>query len=550
MDYEVMKTSIPAVNGTLFHTLLVGERVASRPRRRRHRDAKGFSASVAFIVLAAIAPAAVANNISLESMRAPLFESVDKALASADAVNAAVLAPTSYQQGVTAYRKAESTLMRAGSVDWIRRHVDKAQHQFIRARAAAEVAQAAFDSTIQARNDAQSSEAGAYASVTWHKAETAFTEAAKRLEKGSIKYAQRYAATAEAAYREAELEAIKANYLNETKALLEQAEDVRAKRYAPASYARAAELLNIAEIELNTNRYDTDRPRNLALEAKHSALHAIYVAKLERQIRDKSTSLETVLLEWEASMRRLGAVVDTPIYFDNGEKAAVDQLLIAFESVQEQRDDLAQELSDTQVQTTALNLELTALQEQMGGESEAIKQLNVLLERQKHHRERFIAVESMFESNQANVLRKGDDVIIRMIGLNFDSGAATLKVDHLPLLMVLENAIGIFPESQIVVEGHTDAFGSDAENLTLSQARADTVVQHLLGNMPISPADLIAHGYGESKPVANNETAEGRQRNRRIDIVIQPSWKVDAEPPATPATASVMTDLDGEITYR
>ena len=509
-----------------------------------------FAAAIMLMVPATFAPAAFANSVSLESMRATLFDSADKALARADELNAAVLAPASYQQGVNSYRRAESTLLRAGSVDAIRRYVDKAEVQFIKARAAAEVARAAFEATIEARNDALSSEAAAYASATWEKAETAFAEATKRLEKGSIKYAQRYATTAETSYRDAELEAIKANYLNETKALLEQADDVRAKRYAPASYARAAELLNIAEIELNTNRYDTDRPRNLALEAKHNAMHAIYVSKLERQIRDKSTSLEAVLLEWEASMRRLGAAVDTPIYFDNGEKAAVDALLVAFESVSEERDDLSQELNDLQTQTAALNLELTALQEQMGGESEAIQQLNALLERQKRHRERFITVESMFEPNQANVLRQGDNVIIRMIGLNFDSGEANLKVAHLPLLTILEDAIGTFPGSHVVVEGHTDAFGSDAENLTLSQARADTVVQHLLANMPISPANLVSHGFGESKPVANNETPEGRLRNRRIDVVIQPSWGVDAEPPPTPATASVTMDLDGEITYQ
>jgi flagellar motor protein MotB len=62
------------------------------------------------------------------------------------------------------------------------------------------------------------------------------------------------------------------------------------------------------------------------------------------------------------------------------------------------------------------------------------------------------------------------------------------------------------------------------ENLALSQARADSVVSYLLSHMPISPANLSSMGFGESRPAANNETAAGRTRNRRIDVVIYPSW--------------------------
>jgi len=76
----------------------------------------------------------------------------------------------------------------------------------------------------------------------------------------------------------------------------------------------------------------------------------------------------------------------------------------------------------------------------------------------------------------------------------------------------------------MVIEGHTDAFGSDSDNLTLSQRRADAVAQFLLNNASVSPVNMTALGYGESHPVANNETEEGRRTNRRIDVVIYPRW--------------------------
>lgn len=164
------------------------------------------------------------------------------------------------------------------------------------------------------------------------------------------------------------------------------------------------------------------------------------------------------------------------------------------------------------------------MRELLGGENQTIDELETLLEQQARLKERFTRVESLFQPQQAEVFRQGDTIIIRMIGLNFDSGAAQLKPEHIAMLNILEQAIGEFPESKVMVEGHTDAFGSDAQNLSLSQARAQSVVRHLQASNVISRLNLDSVGYGESRPVANNETAEGRKRNRRIDVVIQPSW--------------------------
>ncbi|MDX1467588.1 MAG: OmpA family protein, partial [Halomonas sp.] len=65
-------------------------------------------------------------------------------------------------------------------------------------------------------------------------------------------------------------------------------------------------------------------------------------------------------------------------------------------------------------------------------------------------------------------------------------------------------------------------FGGDELNQKLSQERADAVRQYLLANMSFDPARMDAIGYGETQPVASNETPEGRTRNRRIDVIIHP----------------------------
>jgi outer membrane protein OmpA-like peptidoglycan-associated protein len=485
--------------------------------------------SLAAMLAALLFP--LAADAAMTSMRAPLFGSTDEAKARADAVDARMLAPLGYAEAMSNYDRADATFERAGSVDSIRRYLTKAEAQFNQATEAATLATSALDSTIQARRDALAADAPNYAERDWDDGESAFAEATRRLERGSMKYADRYAEKAEAAYRAGELAAIKVNYLSETETLIEEAEDLRAERYAPRSLNNARLLLESAESALNEDRYDTDKPRSLAADAKHNARHAIYVSLLEKRIRDRDTTLEEVLLGWEASIARLGDALDTPVYFDEGETEAVQTLLAALAEQESSSQALTSKLADREEALEALNGQIARLEALVGGGNQTIEELETMLaehkrslEQQERHRARFAAVEGLFEPAQASVLRQGDTVIIRMVGLNFDSGAARIKPEHREILNRLEAAIAEFPESRVVVEGHTDAFGSDAQNLNLSQARADAVVRHLLGTLPISPADLNAMGYGESRPVANNETEEGRRRNRRIDVVIKPLW--------------------------
>jgi outer membrane protein OmpA-like peptidoglycan-associated protein len=496
-------------------------------------------------------------DAGMTSMRGPLFEHADAARDAAIASDAPLLAPVSYGEAMREYEKAESTFKRAGSIDWIRRYLGKAQERFDRARQAANLAAQALDTTIQARQDALSSEAPKYADDSWYSGEMSFAEATRRLERGSMKYAERYGKKAETAYRDAELQSIKANYLSETKELIKQAEKLRAAKYAPMSLNNARILLDTAESELTANRYDTDRPRLLALDAKHNALHAIYVAKLEKRVRDRSTNLEAILLEWEGSISRLGDELDLPVYFDQGEAQAVDALVAGIVELKQDKASLGQDLADREgqvaaltvdqdlgdrdAQVTLLNARLAKMQELLGGGNQTIDELETLLEQQARHRERFARVETLFESGQAEVFRQGDVVIIRMVGLNFDSGVAKLKSEHVALLDILQGAIAEFPESRVIVEGHTDAFGSDAQNQTLSQARAESVVSHLVETTAVSEMNVASVGYGESRPVANNETEQGRKRNRRIDVVIKPSWVTDEA--NTLASASVADDV-------
>ena len=198
--------------------------------------------------------------------------------------------------------------------------------------------------------------------------------------------------------------------------------------------------------------------------------------------------------------------------------------LVAF--VENQRNEiqrLEQELESNLLRVADMEDEIRALDERLGGATAERAALIQRLESEERIKAQFEQVEKMFTRDEARVFREGDKVILRLVGLTFDSGQAVIKQDDFDLLAKVEKAIDVFPRSELVIEGHTDSYGGDASNQRLSQQRAEAVQQYMINAMRIPSYRLIATGYGETNPVANNETASGRARNRRIDIVIKPN---------------------------
>lgn len=102
-------------------------------------------------------------------------------------------------------------------------------------------------------------------------------------------------------------------------------------------------------------------------------------------------------------------------------------------------------------------------------------------------------------------------------GVNFDFDKSTIRPDA---AQILEEAARILREEadvRVSVDGHTDARGTDAYNEKLSVRRADAVVERL-ARLGIAGGRLEPHGFGESRPVASNDTEEGRAQNRRVEL--------------------------------
>ena len=103
--------------------------------------------------------------------------------------------------------------------------------------------------------------------------------------------------------------------------------------------------------------------------------------------------------------------------------------------------------------------------------------------------------------------------------VEFDTNKSFVKPAYHERIKEVADYMKRHSEVDAVIEGHTDSRGSDAYNQSLSQRRADSVRQYLIDKLGVSASRLTAKGYGESKPLADNNTAEGRQRNRRVIAV-------------------------------
>jgi outer membrane protein OmpA-like peptidoglycan-associated protein len=111
-------------------------------------------------------------------------------------------------------------------------------------------------------------------------------------------------------------------------------------------------------------------------------------------------------------------------------------------------------------------------------------------------------------------------VIVLPGSVLFESGKSDLKPLAQQKIALVAEQIRTQPDSIITVEGHTDDRGSEAENQLLSQRRAESVRNFLMSN-GIPGNQIRAVGVGESRPVASNETAEGRADNRRVEIIVK-----------------------------
>lgn len=105
--------------------------------------------------------------------------------------------------------------------------------------------------------------------------------------------------------------------------------------------------------------------------------------------------------------------------------------------------------------------------------------------------------------------------------VQFDTDKSIVKNQYRDDIKRVADFMKEYPNTKAIIEGHTDSIASDAYNLRLSNNRSHSVRQYLINEFGIDASRLISKGYGESRPIATNETDEGRQKNRRVWAVVE-----------------------------
>ena len=457
-----------------------------------------------------------------QDLRSPLFQAADAALADADAANASVLSPAAYESGMSDYTAAENDLARGRAISRIQGRLADAEAAFTRAAATATAAAATFAPLLQLRENAMEARADLFAAELWSDAEAAFRSVSRRLETSPSADPGDRTAAVETLYRDAELTAIKAQHLSQTRALLAQAALDRVPQYAPRTHAQAQALLAQAEAALDENRYDVESARVLADRAAYEIRRAITMTRRVRELVDRDRTVEDLILEYEEGLAEIAAAAGREARLDAGPAPMIADLVAGIEELHQRERQLQVDAEENRIRIAGLEDEIRELDEQLGGVFRERVALVQQLEAEERVRERFERIENLFTVDQAQVSREGDSVIITLTGLTFASGSARIDPAHALLLEAVGEAVGVFPQSSVVVEGHTDSYGGAISNMSLSRARAEAVGAWLSDRLEVAGDRISSLGFGETRPVANNETAQGRARNRRIEVRITP----------------------------
>ncbi len=130
---------------------------------------------------------------------------------------------------------------------------------------------------------------------------------------------------------------------------------------------------------------------------------------------------------------------------------------------------------------------------------------------------------------EADVVRQGDRLYVALpSGILFDVDKDQVKPEAQSSLFTAADILIKYPDTYVTVEGHTDSTGSHEYNQGLSERRAMRV-QDVLIRSGVPPGRLSIRGYGETDPIADNSTPEGRQLNRRVQLEIRPNEKLQLQ---------------------
>jgi len=323
------------------------------------------------------------------------------------------------------------------------------------------------------------------------------------IESGDVEKAKRELPKILAVYQGLELEALKIETVESAKVAINNAHEREIEDLAPKTLKLAEE-----EYQLALNVLDADL--NNRTKAEVHAKKSLWYAQQANEIADvvihfdsSEYTDEDKVLWYQGQISSLVSPMTKEVSYNLPNKEVIKGLNANIQT-----------LLDTNI---AL---LDSLESTAAGKQLALLQSQEILRESETLSKKVSFIETLFSTKEADVYRQNDNVLIRAHGFDFPSGYSEIESTNFALVNKVIEAVNQFPDSNVVVSGHTDNIGNDDLNMQLSEDRAKKVAKFLNEVGRVDMTRINFEGYGKTQPVADNSTKEGRAANRRVEILI------------------------------
>lgn len=381
-----------------------------------------------------------------------------------------VLSPKNFNLAEENLKDAQKQISNNSDTKDVLKPLEVGRTSLVQAKAVAEHYRPVVSELLNARMDARNADAPRLTPDLWGKAEDQFKDRMRDIERdsnGNVSSKERQ--EVQNRYITAQTIALKTQYLSEMKTQVKKIESNHGDQLVPNALIETKNMISNAEGTIDANRNDSDSIKRATLAAQTSYDHT-------KALFDRAQNVKTGSTEDVASN-------------------------LLKKDVRNQS--LNQELNQTNQSLTQTRTEKSKLM------NEADTQAYIS------------SLQNRFDPNEAVVYQQGNSVLIRLKGMAFSSGKTDIPAKSTALLETVKQTLKEFPNSDVLVEGHTDAIGSAAKNIALSQKRAESIKSYLEADQALQGKHIYAKGYGFNQPLSTNKTADGRSHNRRVDILIE-----------------------------
>lgn len=337
-------------------------------------------------------------------------------------------------------------------------------------------------------------------------------------------------------YNTLERNALEKGVIELAKLSFEQAKMEGASKYAPKSLQRAKNELNVALSIIETDRTRMDKANEHAKIASVFAKNTSQISSLVKTFKGRKFSHEDIVLWYWQQLKKINEPFKDTMDFQQpnhiliqGMQAKIADLKQSYEKfsmdsqvLRKKQQDYIEKLNEShEIEISKLNNQLDDIKKKFKMEVSEQQKIREKKDRMElEMKQRFAFIQSLFDPTEAQIYRKGDNILISAHGFYFPSGVDEIQSSNFGLLNKILSSINQFPSARIEIYGHTDSVGPADMNLKLSGKRAQNVASFIAKVGQISTDRITHKGFGDTKPIAREKTKDGRAINRRIELMI------------------------------